>query len=235
MNFNDIPQSINETSLVGFVDKKLPKISYDYFIKKINEDDLSLSIDNVLSENEILELSLFFENNNKITTKKDTIKLSYGVEDDGIMRSCFYDIYFAIMLSKRINPFLNKIEVVDGHKYQLIGLNPLIRFIFYNKNNHKLIPHYDIPVTINKEKNITTLKTLVLYLNDANSGYTRFLKDTRKESLTDSFQSFPIIKEQKPQKGLGIIFNHGIFHESAEIKNNDNKLIITTEICYQLI
>jgi len=65
MNFNDIPQSINETSLVGFVDKKLPKISYDYFIKKINEDDLSLSIDNVLSENEILELSLFFENNNK--------------------------------------------------------------------------------------------------------------------------------------------------------------------------
>ena len=139
------------------------------------------------------------------------------------------------MLSKRINPFLNRIEIIDGKKYQLIGLNPLIRFISYNKNEHRLIPHYDVPVIINKEKNITTIKTLVLYLSDANSGQTCFLKDTRKNSMDDSFQSFPIIKEQKPQKGLGIIFNHGIFHESAEIKNNDHKLIITTEICYQLI
>ena len=58
------------------------------------------------------------------------------------------------MLSKRINPFLNRIEIIDGKKYQLIGLNPLIRFISYNKNEHRLIPHYDVPVIINKEKNI---------------------------------------------------------------------------------
>jgi len=235
MSFENIPNKLVLDSWVGFINKSLPRLSNKFNVIKENEDDLCLTLQKIISEKEILEIISFFNCNEKTITKKDTIKLSYGVEDDGIMRSCFYDIYFAIMLSKRINPFLNKIEVVDGNKYQMIGLNPLIRFISYNKNNHKLIPHYDIPVTINKEKNITTLKTLVLYLNDANSGYTRFLKDTRKESLTDSFQSFPIIKEQKPQKGLGIIFNHGIFHESAEIKNNDNKLIITTEICYQLI
>lgn len=235
MNFNNIPNTLISDSLVGFVDKSLPSLSYNFHTIKKDEDNLNLTLENIISEEEIIEIVKFFKLNDKVTTKKDTIKLHYGTEQDGIVRSCFYDKNFAIMLSKRINPFLNKIEIVDEKKYQLIGLNPLIRFISYNKNEHRLIPHYDVPVIINKEKNITTIKTLVLYLSDANSGQTRFLKDTRKNSMDDSFQSFPIIKEQKPQKGLGIIFNHGVFHESAEIKNNDNKLIITTEICYQLI
>jgi len=75
---------------------------------------------------------------------------------------------------------------------------------------------------------------LIIYLNNSNSGNTNFLEDNRKNSTLDSFEKYPVIFKQKPKEGLGLIFNHGVFHESENIQENDTKLIITTEICYQI-
>lgn len=228
MIFDLFPEDINNEQLVGFVKKKLPKLE--------NKNDLmqilhpfknTLVIENILKEQEIDQLKDFFFRNDKISTKKDTIKLLYGQEPDGIQRSSYYDKNFSIKLSKRINKYLDQKEL----NYELIGVNPLIRFIYYYKKDQKLIPHYDTSVNINEK--VITLKTLIIYLKNSDSGHTNFLKDTRHNSNSDSFEKYPIVFQQKPKKGLALIFNHGVFHESENIQKNDTKLIITTEICYK--
>ena len=236
MKFNLIHDKIktNLNFLVGFNENFLPKLEKSNYTKKQNlvfEDIICL--ENLLSVEESKKLQIFFNENKKVTTRKDTIKIHYGTDSNGILRSCFYDKNFAISLSKRVNLFLNKFEVINNKKYELIGINPLIRFISY-QSGHKLIPHYDIPVNISE--NVITLKTLVLYLTRSKSGSTNFLIDTRVENKkSDSFNTFPILFQQLPEIGLGIIFNHEVFHEGGIIDSNDHKLIMTTEICYKEI
>lgn len=227
MSFNLIANKISTKKLVGFIDKKLPKLDNSHHLMKLSYpyEEIVL-IDNLLQEKEIEELTHFFFDNKRISTGRKTIKLVYGQEKNGIQRSSFYDKDFAVQLSERINQYL----VQQEKGLELIGVNPLIRFIQY-KENQRLIPHYDIAVNLNER--VTTLKTLIIYLNNAESGHTNFLKDNRVDLKVDSFETYPILFKQKPEKGLGLIFNHGVFHEGGLIKKNDTKLIITTEICYK--
>lgn len=237
MKYDLIPNDINSSLelLAGFNKEKLPQLKNSIpLIKQLNPIDNLICLENILSNEEIELLIQFFNNNSKITTTKNTIKVTYGSQSNGIQRSSFYDKDFSIKLFERLAVYLNLYENHNYKKYEIVGFNPLIRFIYYKEGN-KLVPHYDIPVNINPKENVTTLKTLVIYLNCSNSGSTNFLKDTRVNKEIDSFDSFPIIYKQCPQKGLGIIFDHGIFHESSEILKNEEKIIITTEICYHSI
>lgn len=227
------PEKIESEKIIGLVKTPLPSLSIQSNLNiQVENHPLFISISDILNQeecNKIVDFCLSFP---LVTMKENTIKEHYGYSTQGIQRSSFYDINFATQLYHRLKSYLVEIETINHKQYRLIGLNPLIRFIFY-KSTHSLIPHYDIPVNITK--NIITLKTIVLYLNNSNSGHTNFLKDIRDEHKYQDYDNkspLPIIESVKPEQGKGIIFDHWKLHESAKIKDSDVKYILTTELAY---
>lgn len=229
------PEKIESEKIIGLIKTPLPNLSTQFNLNiKVESNPLFISISDILSQEECNRIIEFCLSSPLAIMKENTIKETYGysLSTQGIQRSSFYDINFANQLYSRLKPYLVEMETINNSQYRLIGLNPLIRFIFY-KHLHSLIPHYDIPVEINE--NITTLKTIVLYLNDSNSGHTNFLQEIRTEhNYQDSEEHvhFPIIESVKPCQGKGIIFDHWKLHESAIIKEFDVKYILTTELAY---
>lgn len=225
-----IPNEMKSKLFVGFNEGKLPVFSYDELSKKEIDSDF-IVIKNVFSQSECLILRDFFNKSEKVNTNSDTVKTNYGSSQTGIKRASFYDKDWANTLFQRMRNHFAPIEKKDGKKYLLIGFNPLLRFIHYDKENHRLIPHYDVEIKISEQ--VITMKTIVIYLNNADSGNTNFLKDTRNElGHKDSFDSYPIIYAQKPIEGTALIFDHHVFHEGEKINQGDKKLILTTELCY---
>lgn len=227
------PEKIESEKIIGLVKTPLPSLSIQSNSNiKVENNLLFISLSDILSQEECNNIVDFCLSSPLVTMKENTIKEHYGYSTKGIQRSSFYDIDFANQLYLRLKPHLSEIEEINHSQYRFIGLNPLIRFIFY-KSSHSLIPHYDIPVNITES--IITLKTIVLYLNNSNSGHTNFLKDIRDEHTYQDYDKkspLPIIKSVKPQQGKGIIFDHWKLHESATIKDSDVKYILTTELAY---
>jgi len=223
-----IPEEARSNLFVGFNEGKLPKLE-KYSVAVKDENPHILVVKELLSKAECELLKNFFYQSSKIRTKEDTVRIDYGTSENGIQRASFYDKNWSNELFKRLIPFLNQSQ--DNGSSILIGLNPLIRFIHYNKENHRLIAHYDPEIKLSDK--VFTRQTIVVYLNDVDSGYTNMLQDTRKElGYKDSFESFPVIYGQKPIEGNAIIFPHYVFHESGRLMNGEEKIILTTELCY---
>lgn len=229
-------EKIESEKIIGLVKTPLPSLSIQFNSNiKVESHPLFISISDILNQEECNKIVDFCLASPLVTMKESTIKEHYGYSTQGIQRSSFYDISFAAQLYHRLKPYLVEIETINHKQYRLIGFNPLIRFIFY-KSTHSLIPHYDIPVKINE--NITTLKTIVLYLNDSRSGHTNFLQETRSEHNYQDCEKnvhFPIIESVQPEQGKGIIFDHWKLHESAKVQEFDVKYVLTTELAYTKI
>lgn len=230
-NYDDlIPNEAVSDRFVGFNHGKLPLLESHVCVQK-ERDEGFIVLKKIFTHQECLTLREFFNNNKKVKTTSETVKVHYGSSETGIQRSCFYDKPWSTVLFERIKHHFQTIEVKNEQNYLLIGLNPLIRFIHYNKANHRLIPHYDKEIKVGA--NVITIKTIVVYLNDCESGHTNILKDTRqKDKVEDSFDSYPVIYSQKPIEGSAIIFDHNVFHEGAKLIQDNEKLILTTELCY---
>ncbi len=80
---------------------------------------------------------------------------------------------------KRILTEYSMVEWREHEKWEPIGVNPLFRFIRYQKDG-VLIPHYDAPYQANDDTQ--TCKSLVIYLtSNSESGETRFLRDSQEQ------------------------------------------------------
>jgi hypothetical protein len=224
-----VPGEMKLDKFVGFNDGKLPLLSSKKEIfQEVNKD--FVLIKDLLCHEECLTLIDFFNKSEKVKANVDTVKLKYGTSQKGIQRASFYDKSWAKTLYQRVRLHINSIEVKDNEEYLFVGFNPLIRFIHYNQD-HRLIPHYDSEVQVGD--NVISIKNMVIYLNNCDSGHTNILEDTRdKNEHKDSFEKYPIIHSQKPTEGQALIFGNDIFHESEKINGNEEKLIITTELCY---
>lgn len=167
-------------------------------------------------------LKNFFHSCHAESMSLNNVQKSYGNSNDGIKRVSVYDIDYSWFLFKKLLPFIPLFKIMEGDIYIAIQLNPLLRFIEYQDNN-SLVPHVDSPVQISSD--IVTFSTALFYLTNNFSGYTRFLLPNQ------STVEFSV----KPQAGKTILFDHNIVHDSENFiaqKNEENKLVITTEVAY---
>ena len=123
--------------------------------------------------------------------------------------------------------------------WEFIGVNPLFRFIKY-KEGGKLIPHYDAPYIENQEER--TLVTMVIYLTNNKSGKTRFINDPQKDipaslrNLEDwdkEAKEKDIIFTVRPEEGKVVLFDHRIVHDSEDLINDSEKIIIRTDLVFR--
>lgn len=125
--------------------------------------------------------------------------------------------------------------------WELEGVNPLMRFIKYSEGFNTLNAHYDASYV--KDYSTRSLRSVILYLSDCNSGSTLFFKDGQSD-VQKAFRDYSDRKElltQKPfktvacQKGSIAVFAHRILHQSQQVAPCDNKLIIRTDLMYRYV
>lgn len=173
-----------------------------------------------------------------------------GVDELGSYRCSIYNEKLANILFNRIKLSYPERDFIlsnnshndDHNKWLLKSVNPLFRFIKYNKGG-KLVPHYDFPyIKDNKER---SLVTVIIYLtSNPESGSTRFILDPQLEkpiknrNLSD-WNHYPnekeIILSINPIAGNAIIFDHGILHDGEELKGNQSKILIRTDLIFERV
>lgn len=215
---------------------KLKKLKIENTHIKIDNHKI-ISINNILSNEEIDMLLEQFNNNNKVKVGIDGIVSNYI---EGTIwhskRSTMFSENIANSLFERIKSVLTNLNSpYKTHKgvYEPIGINPSFRFIEYNKDG-LLVPHYDFPYI--KDDNTLTLQSLVLYLTNDSTGSTRFIKEYRENDfsdLTNLSDDNDVLFESKAIRGKGLLFPHNILHESKMSKNK--KIIIRTDVIYKRI
>lgn len=215
-------------------------------------EDYSLHLTFLFSQEEMKQLHKELESQTWIPVGIDGIKSNYKKGDTiGSYRLSCYEKEVADALWERIKHHFPTVRHMnpssptdwDNHEHwEPIGINPLLRFIRYNKNGF-LVPHYDGPFI--QDENIRSLSSFVMYLtNNEGEGGTRFLRDsqtslplsgrdysdwTREASETDVYYKV------QPEKGDGLIFDHRVLHDSEKIKSEDYKIIIRTDIMYRRV
>lgn len=140
-------------------------------------------------------------------------------------------------------PYHFPTDIDDHEVWRPVGISPLLRFVRY-ENNGGLVPHYDAPYVENDHTR--TLKSLIIYLDDdphIDGGETRFLYDSQAatpvpaRNLNDGLELLPrdtpqIRHSVKPTPGMGLIFPHRIWHDSAPVIGEGVKTILRTDIMY---
>ena len=163
--------------------------------------------------------------------------------------SCF-ETELADELFDRVRDFVPKFLKLDeyamtewgGHSdWELIGINPLFRFIRYTEDG-LLVTHYDRSFVQSDE--VRSLLTLVLYVESAGEGGdTRFVLDVQNglplsERNLDDWERNATEDELegsvKGEAGDVVIFNHLHLHDSTPIKDG-RKTIMRTDFMYKKI
>lgn len=167
------------------------------------------------------------------------------VDKHGSLRKSWYHKEIAHILYQRIVGSIPTLEfhkqttqmTAPHHIWNLVGVNPLLRFIRYHAN-HFLVPHYDYTYQYHAYKK--TLKSLVIYLND-NEAQTRFLKDNFDNEMNkdysdwkESVDNAEIIHTFKAQQGKAIIFPHRLLHDAPALsEDTHSKTIIRSDLIYE--
>lgn len=107
--------------------------------------------------------------------------------------------------------------------YYFLGINPYLRLVKYNHNS-KLVPHYDGHYVFSN-KNIQTIMTCLIYLNDCSTGATTFLSDKQKFPNQKDGELLHI----KPKAGKILLFDQNILH-TTQLTKEPKKLILTDYI-----
>mmetsp|Transcript_89655 Transcript_89655/g.109747 ORF Transcript_89655/g.109747 Transcript_89655/m.109747 type:complete len:216 (+) Transcript_89655:137-784(+) len=148
------------------------------------------------------------------------------------------DAKLAELLYRNIKPFMNKMyEMYDPiteetSNWEMIGLNSRFRWCKYIKNQ-KFDMHYDS--WYKKNKNIQSLYTVNIYLNDSNEypgkkylGRTRFYNKQNDNKASFYAKGYP---------GRALIFNHfpNKYLHDGEMVESGQKYLMRTDIIYKKI
>jgi len=145
----------------------------------------------------------------------------------------------------RVKPFVNQIEITKENDQRVgigygsegiwrpIGFSECWKICKYNPGGH-FAPHYDGCLV--KSSTLRSMKTFMLYLNDDfEGGCTNFLNEELRSKKDPSgifrAEDKSIILKIKPTIGMGIIFNHQLYHEGEPISQGI-KYIMRTEIMF---
>lgn len=135
------------------------------------------------------------------------------MRDDSVRKSgrCIIDTpAFAAALWARLKPFLPASHHALGGEWQPTGLNERMRFLRYEPGDY-FRPHTDgsFARKVGDRKGERSFLTLMVYLDSPElGGETNFL-DPQKSGAKASVQ---------PHAGLGLVFEHELLHEGAELR-----------------
>ena len=205
----------------------------------------------VLTELELSSLVEDLDNNDWIPVGINGMKSDYKEGDlIGSYRLSCYEPELAEELFDRVRSFVPNVLNLDeyamtewgGHAdWELIGINPLFRFIRYTEEG-LLVTHYDRSFV--ESEDVRSLLTLVLYVESAgDGGETRFVVDVQKNlpldkrDLSDWDRNAYIDELEGSVKGDAgdvIVFNHLHLHDSTPIVDG-RKTIMRTDFMYKKI
>jgi hypothetical protein len=238
-NLFEIMKEAKENITLSIVDKKN--------IKKIDDTGFKLIIDNFFTQEELKEL---IKQINTLDWKQvgtngyDSFESDIDKEYQGSKRVTALDVEISDKIWNKLKDIIPKTREypedcidTDGHTtWTPIGVNPLLRFMKYEKGS-LLVPHYDAPYKI--DENTKTLSTIVIYLTTNTTGATRFIVESRdnhnyldRNKLANDDE---VVKKIKPEIGKLILFNHRDFHDSQLLEDDNNKIILRTDLIYKKI
>lgn len=169
----------------------------------------------------------------------------------GSLRASAHDQRIADILWERLAPHVAPVRVMDRLSptdhgehpvWRAVGINPLLRFIAYPKGG-RLVPHYDGPFVA--DPLTRTLMTVVINLTDAvpgDGGSTRFIRDpqgaapVRCRDLSDWTRwasDDEVALEIPPVLGTGLIWDHRVLHDGAEVLSDRPKILLRTDILFE--
>lgn len=239
---------------------------------KIKADKLSNNIillDNVLSKKNCLYLkNVIHSIKNKVTTDEHGRK---NKEKAFSFRCTTHNLELVNSCWNRIKNFLEKNIIIGDMEWNPCGINPLLRVIKYLPGSGGLVPHYDFPFVQTakylkdenmdlagnckneREINIKSLYTMIIYITKNTSGATTFIRDPdRYIDLTEEIRcginindgpygkdwdrmskDKEILYNCLPDYGKVLLFKHETLHSGNILnKNDDDKIIIRTDIMY---
>lgn len=179
----------------------------------------------------------------------DGIKSHHKAGDKvGSWRLSCFEPEWAESLFEKIQSQLGGVVHFDGQnteshpseKWRFTGINPLFRFIKYEKNG-LLIPHYDRSFVQGEKR---SLMSLVLYLTPTDVGYgrTRFLRDertnvpVRDRDLSDRERvasAEDVVCAPCAHPGDAAVFEHCVLHDSEEFSGAEPKIIARTDLEFE--
>lgn len=174
------------------------------------------TVEGLLAPNECLELIQLAECRGFETTSIGPVKLATG----GVRRSgrCMVDCPgFVARLWERLRPTLGELRPSQSMRgeWEPVGLNERLRILRYTPGDY-FRPHQDGAFvrargpTVGEPAEASQL-TLMLYLNEAGrGGETVFLNPQDKAGETRT-------SVVTPTAGLGLVFDHELMHEGAEL------------------
>ncbi len=133
---------------------------------------------------------------------------------------------FAAMLWQRVRPLVEEEDRPDlpHDGWEVVGLNERLRFLRYTEGEY-FKPHQDGMFRRRAQdgESEQSFLTLMLYLNDgARGGETNFLNPRDKTRMTSVV----------PRTGLGLVFNHELWHEGATVLSGV-KYAIRTDVMFR--
>lgn len=233
---------------------------YKYFVKKQNfnhQQNKCLSLPQ-LSTNPIITINwlnngliLYIDNwiKNIAQINESLTHFQYQpVASDGIAsawhegrekvsgRASTYDIAFSNIIAQGLRQILPKNvlqrfvsppNVNANGLYHFLDINPYLRLVRYELNG-KLNPHYDGHYYF--DKNIQTMMTCLIYLNDCLSGEITFLEDKSLLNVRiDKFNSIPVSNKKllsiSAQAGRVLLFDQYLLHQTEILKEAKNLIL----------
>ena len=206
-----------------------------------------IHLSNVLSKNECQWLINETNNQNWLPAnlygkQKDFDSLH---EQPMSHRLSTYNNVLSYTLFNRIGSFIDNIKqfslplpIIANNSdiWSAVGINPLFRYIRYQKGN-SLIVHYDDTYEYNNNKK--TLLTMVIYLDD-NSALTRFISDPQIHK-PDQYKDFSdwnclandneVLCSVQAKAGDVLLFDHRLLHDATS--PDSIKHILRTDIIFE--
>ena len=232
------------------------KLRLDYpKIKPIAISDYNESavkINTLLSDEEANNILKQAYNNNRVPVSECGYFIDKAASKVGSYRNTFHDSRLAQCLFDRLKQVLPPIKIVndftptnhtDCSTWQLIGVNPLFRVIFYKKNGH-IVPHYDSSF-YPQNSDQQSLKSLIICITKVPKGVggkLRFYLDVQRhlevskrnfEDLISNEKSYNILAELDVGLGDAVCFDHRILHDVTPYVGESERVVIRTDILYQ--
>jgi NAD+ synthetase len=166
----------------------------------------------------------------------------------GSFRASFYNVELAKEIWSRLsgehkgNLYIANDPLTDweeGEMYVPVGINPLFRYIGYEKQGASLNPHYDYSF---KDGDYKSLTSVIIYLTTNETGGTIFYNDKQGNSWEKNLGD--LTKEQGgklkiketilPEAGTSVTFPHYLLHGGDEVIG-ETKIIMRTDIMFEKV
>jgi prolyl 4-hydroxylase len=130
-------------------------------------------------------------------------------------------------LAEGLGARLNHLVDQKYNNHQFVGLNWRFRLYEYPEGG-LFAPHVDERMELDGAQGGTTLFTFMIYLNEPKSGgETTFFEPRRKGQ-----KQLQVYKSIRPKTGMGLAFDHLLFHEGSVVKQGV-KYALRTDLIYK--